>query len=570
MPFAPKHVIAGKYEVLELVAEGGFGTVYRVRHRYFDEVLALKVLKPVPGIEIEHLAHAMIAEAKLLKRLSHPNIVNVRDVEIGADGLPMIAMEFIEGESLRTFRERIEGPLPIEGILAGIVQICEALTFAHSRGVIHRDVKPSNIMIQYPGGGEAPGSMHVKLIDFSIAHVREDATAAPEGSGAPAISFLGTAPYISPEQAERRKGTEVDARSDLYSLALVVYELLAGRLPFDGSEAVMAYQRLFVDPAPPTAFNPAIPEAVSDVIMGALRRNRELRYPTVKRFCDALVAAVEQRHADPLPGPVEPTKLLFHGETVYPNNGDYFLLANQIGLYVIASGFGENAHESAVLAANTVAEVVFQHADARRRGVEGFRGDYLLLGAFEEANRRALAKHPIAGPHASVPPGVAFGLPGRSFVSMTALLDAGDVHFIASVGDTRAYVFADAQLRKITEDQTWEAEVGRRLELDEETLESHPLRRMITMSVGMQGFRVNYYSIPERPGMKILLASNGVYRALPDTEIWEEIAKPFDLPRIAHAILGRAQANETYGNKTVVLIKVVSTERLAWPRRSTL
>ncbi|MBZ5617953.1 MAG: transglycosylase domain-containing protein [Acidobacteriia bacterium] len=274
----PGAVLRQKYQITGILGFGGMAVVYRARHLLWNEDRAVKVLLQ-PG-------SGFLAEAQILRRVEHPNIVRVEDADIAEDGRPFVAMEFVEGESLRD-RLRRAGTIDPSEALRIAAETCSALQAAHSSGIIHRDIKPHNLLLaRGPDGQEA-----VKVIDFGIAKVREEAGLGFTGVLAGTTGyFVGTLDYASPEQALGRPSSELDCRTDLYSLGLVLHEMLTGVLPFRGETAMAALlQRLQQVPAPLRQIKPDLPEAACAVVMRTLEREREARYSSaseMQRACE--------------------------------------------------------------------------------------------------------------------------------------------------------------------------------------------------------------------------------------------------------------------------------------------
>jgi serine/threonine-protein kinase len=220
-------VIRKKYEILSEIGRGGMGVVYRARHLIWNEEKALKILT-AEGAGAQQGLKGLLAEAQVMRQLQHPHIVRVEDADYTEDEQPFVVMEYVAGQSVR---ERLQsgGTLAPELALRIASETCSALSAAHRKGIVHRDIKPQNLLL----ARGADGSESVKVIDFGIAKVREDA-----GLGFTGIMtgttgyFVCTPAYASPEQAQGMRGSDLDGRSDLYSLGLVLYELLTGRLPF--------------------------------------------------------------------------------------------------------------------------------------------------------------------------------------------------------------------------------------------------------------------------------------------------------------------------------------------------
>ncbi|GIV98479.1 MAG: hypothetical protein KatS3mg057_3136 [Herpetosiphonaceae bacterium] len=263
------------FEILEELGRGGMGAVYKAHQTNLDRVVALKVLPPALTFDQSYVARFQ-QEARSAARLEHKHIVPI--YEIGSvDGLHYIAMKHIEGQTLRNLILK-SGPMPVEQVIRLLDQMAEALDYAHSRGIIHRDIKPSNIMITQDGW--------VYLTDFGLAR-------GSSGSGLTmAGTIMGTPEYMSPEQA---RGEDVKAPSDLYSLGIVLYEMLTGKLPFSGaSPTAVLMARLMQPPQPPSDYLPTLPRAVEDVVMRALARDPQMRYGSAREMVEALTTASAQ------------------------------------------------------------------------------------------------------------------------------------------------------------------------------------------------------------------------------------------------------------------------------------
>jgi len=278
-------LIGGRYRLLAPLGEGGMATLWRAVDEQLDREVAVKLLRPQYGTDAGFAARFR-QEARSAGSLSHPNIVPVYDYGTDAEsGGQYIVMQLVEGHDLATvLRER--GPLGAEEAVRIALGVASALEAAHRRGIIHRDVKPGNILIDHD----------VKVTDFGIARAISETSMTVTGT------TLGSVHYFSPEQA---RGDEVTGASDVYSLGIVLYEMLTGRRPFEGDSAAgVALKRLTEDPLPPTAHKPISP-ALSAIVMRALERDPARRYPDAGSFAEAL--RVWQREPGAAPAPAAST-----------------------------------------------------------------------------------------------------------------------------------------------------------------------------------------------------------------------------------------------------------------------
>jgi serine/threonine-protein kinase len=263
-------VLGGRYEVRREIARGGMATVYLAEDTLLNRPVAVKVLT---GDADAGERDEFLREARAVAKLSHPNIVEVYDAGIEGS-LRYIVMQYVPGGTLRDVISR-EAPLDPRRAVALTVRLADALNFGHRRGIVHCDVKPGNVLLGEDG--------EPKIVDFGIARNLT-------GTGDLSDLIVGTVGYISPEQVG---GQPVDGRADVYSLAAVLYEMLTGGPPFQGQNlASVAAQRLVTPPVPPRQRNPAVPEAVSQVVMQGLTRDPSDRFATAKAFGDALRAAL--------------------------------------------------------------------------------------------------------------------------------------------------------------------------------------------------------------------------------------------------------------------------------------
>ena len=268
-------ILDNRYEILERIGTGGMAVVYKGRDHRLNRLVAVKILK-ADLAQDEDFRRRFNAESQAVAQLSHPNIVSVYDVSRGGD-TEYIVMELIDGITLKQYMEK-RGQLNWRETLHFITQIMRGLSHAHSRGIVHRDIKPQNIMVMRDGS--------VKVADFGIACLENAAQTLTQEA-------LGSVHYISPEQA---RGDRIDARSDIYSAGVVLYEMLTGRLPFEGDSAVsVAIQHLSSIPLAPREINRDIPEQLELICMKAMAPDPDRRYPSA----DAMIADLEAFRKNP-------------------------------------------------------------------------------------------------------------------------------------------------------------------------------------------------------------------------------------------------------------------------------
>ena len=270
-------VFADRYEVLGTLGKGGMGVVYRARDRQLDEVVALKLLRPEALASDPTLLERFKQEIKLARRITHRNVLRTHDFG-ETSGVPYISMEYLEGVTLKDL-VRNRGALPLGVGLSIAKQMCHGLGAAHEGGVVHRDIKPQNMLI-LPETGE------LKIMDFGIARV---SSVDAGGSGlTTAGTVMGTPDYMPPEQAQ---GRPADFRSDLYSLAVVLFEAFTGKLPFRG-ETSMAVVVAHIQQAPPRprALNPKLPAELEAAILKGLQKDPSQRWQTTDEILEALNA----------------------------------------------------------------------------------------------------------------------------------------------------------------------------------------------------------------------------------------------------------------------------------------
>jgi len=280
----PGMIVRGKYIIMEWIGSGGMAAVYRAKHRLLNEMRAVKVVAPKFARD-EDFLWRFRHEAAIARKLRHENAVWVEDLDEIEDGRPFIAMEFLQGQDLRKLIKG-QGPVSVERTLKLGAQVASALSAAHKLGIIHRDIKPDNIFVTR----DTAGNEVAKVLDFGIAKAKESAlqggfTATKTGV------IIGTPEYMSPEQAEGQLGDKLDGRADLYSLGVVLYEMLTGQLPFHSDTPLgMCLHHLQTAPRPPHELRPdlRIPEAVSLVLMKALEKRPERRFQSAEEMLAAL------------------------------------------------------------------------------------------------------------------------------------------------------------------------------------------------------------------------------------------------------------------------------------------
>lgn len=315
-------VFTDKYEIEAKLGTGGMCDVYRARHIRIGKAVAIKVLHPEFTADPK-VVERFEQEARAASLVHHPNAITIMDYGVAAGNTPFLVMELIEGATVRQLLQRY-GAMTAERAAGIITQACGALEAAHTVGVIHRDIKPQNIIIS-----EVDGRDWVEVVDFGIAKIQEDVSRRTALTGANLI--LGTPQYMSPEQAEEKP---VDARSDIYSLGVVVYEMLAGAPPFSGNSTTRLLIAHAVEPPPPLINQrPDIPPGVAAVVTRALEKDPARRQQSALEFAREFVSAAEDARlygnqmTEPLSyGSGEP---LLAGVDLSPQGGTSWLLADE-------------------------------------------------------------------------------------------------------------------------------------------------------------------------------------------------------------------------------------------------
>ncbi|MCA1901983.1 MAG: serine/threonine protein kinase [Candidatus Hydrogenedens sp.] len=272
----PKKI--AKYEIIKEIGRGAMGVVYEAYDPSMKRKVAIKTARKdlsVSSSVADEIFTRFIREAVMAGKIQDPNVVTIYDMD-NEEGLAYIVMEYIEGDDLKTLLGK-KKKWPLEEVLKIANAICSALSVTHQHGIVHRDIKPSNILITKDG--------KIKLTDFGIAKL-PDSTLTQEGT------LIGTPHYMSPEQFT---GGEIDGRSDQFSLAVVLYELITGEKPFTGEMLnVIMHKVLRTQPLPPSDLNVSIPKALDDVLLKAMSKNPNDRYPDMEAFAKALNECVEK------------------------------------------------------------------------------------------------------------------------------------------------------------------------------------------------------------------------------------------------------------------------------------
>ncbi|HEX7053776.1 MAG TPA: serine/threonine-protein kinase [Burkholderiales bacterium] len=269
----------GRYRIQGVLGKGAMGLVYDGLDPKLERRVAIKTIltSTLDEATVKHYSMRFMREVRAVARLNHPNIVQVYDYGTEGD-LAYIVMEYIQGRELKDAFDAKER-FPVEATLRMMRELLDALHFAHEAGVIHRDVKPANVMVDAAG--------RVKLTDFGVARITDPD--ADLGEATRAGAMIGTPAYMSPEQIQ---GQPIDRRSDIFSAGILFYQLLTGKKPFEGNGWALARKIVQDDPAPPSTVA-ALPPGVDRVVARALAKNAEQRYPSARAFADALARIAE-------------------------------------------------------------------------------------------------------------------------------------------------------------------------------------------------------------------------------------------------------------------------------------
>ena len=296
-------ILSGRYEIGERLGSGGMSSVHQATDLILERTVAVKILAEHLSDD-ERFVARFRREALAVAKLIHPNIVQVYDTGID-DGRHYIVMEYVQGRSGAQILQR-HGPLDGETTAEIGAQACAGLDYAHRRGIIHRDVKPGNLMIV--GGPVGGGEMTMKLTDFGIARAVEQTRITQVGS------VVGTAAYLSPEQV---RGEEATPATDVYALGVVLYQFLTGRLPYEGSTlAELAVRQQNEKPLPPSTYNDDVPEMLGAAVLRALEGDPNRRYASASEFAGGLALGMQGEDVTlPLEEGTAATNVLGAGET---------------------------------------------------------------------------------------------------------------------------------------------------------------------------------------------------------------------------------------------------------------
>jgi serine/threonine-protein kinase len=293
-----ERVLGGRYQLEELLAGGGMGVVWRARDQRLDRAVAVKELTGA-GLTLPMAVQRFDREARAVARLAHPNIVALHDVGI-EDGRPYLVMELVDGRSVAAILE--EGPLPPSTAVAVAAQTCDGLAAAHAAGIVHRDIKPGNLLLT--------GTGVVKICDFGIARLHD---AAGDITLTGVASPLGSYKYVAPEQAN---GEPVDARTDLYALGCTLYAMLAGAPPFSGNQQAVVHQHLTQPPPPLPVGDADIPAELEALVQQLLRKEPEQRPADALEVRSRLAALARDLPNGDAPAP--PVRLTVMPEAATP------------------------------------------------------------------------------------------------------------------------------------------------------------------------------------------------------------------------------------------------------------
>lgn len=298
----PTSTIAGKYQIVRKLGEGTFGDVFLVKHADLSTKYAIKLLKKALSTN-ENFVARFKQEAEILLKFHHAGSVQLRDFGRTEEGLYYMATDFCEGQSLEDVIEQ-RGKLTPHEALSLAIEILEIISAAHDFGIVHRDIKPGNIIINRTPNGKN----EIQILDFGIASLRHEALSQIKTTDSHLT--YGTPVYMSPEQCAGEK--DIDHRTDVYAAGIVLYELLSGSAPFDSQDVLQVLLKHLTQPTP--AFNKqlAIPAGLQEVVFKALEKNKKSRYSTAKEFADACrvqLSLLRHSKSQPAPSPIAPSSI---------------------------------------------------------------------------------------------------------------------------------------------------------------------------------------------------------------------------------------------------------------------
>ncbi|SRR6266498_938592 len=285
-------ILAGKYRIDERLSEGGMGAVYRATHVLMGKTVAVKVLRPSLAAD-EKIVARFSREARAASCISHPHALSVTDFGESDEGIVFLVMEYLSGETLKGLIRK-QGPLALPRAVEILRQVGGALEAAHEQGVVHRDLKSDNIMLLTTSGVD-----YAKVLDFGIAKIKERDGAYDPGLTAPDL-VMGTPQYMSPEQCSQSR--DIDARSDIYSLGVILYEMLVGKVPFTGDSPTTIMLKHLQEQAPSVLEQrKELPQAVAHVVARAMAKLPESRYQSVREFVEDLTIAADPNRSTASP-----------------------------------------------------------------------------------------------------------------------------------------------------------------------------------------------------------------------------------------------------------------------------
>ncbi len=288
-PVADGELLAGKYAIEGELGAGGMGVVVSARHVQLDQPVAIKLMHREATRDADAIERFM-REGRAAVRLRGENVAHVMDVGVREDGTPYLVMEYLDGLDLATLLER-DGPLTVESAVTYVLQACVAMAEAHTQGIIHRDLKPQNLFLT-KRDDDTP---LVKVLDFGISKI---APLPSESDDAHAqvitATVMGSPAYISPEQASSSR--DVDARTDIWSLGVILYQLLCAKLPFAADSVPQVFAKIYYEPPDPLRVHEsAVPIELEAVVMGCLAKDPDERYESVSALAEALLPFVSER-----------------------------------------------------------------------------------------------------------------------------------------------------------------------------------------------------------------------------------------------------------------------------------